>query len=135
MKNGRGITLMEAIDSVGLSDIENRDNLERVLPPAAFYGEAKYEIVISAITAFRTFDHNRSLLCRAIDDGKKVFILIVHPKSAVYLTILLRICDSNGMKAPKMPNYLVSLCVTEMRGKRKMTRVGLEPTTRRLIDG
>ena len=81
LRNQRGVTLLEAIDIVGLVDIENRNNLERALPPAAFYNEAKREIVISAITAFRTFDQNLSLIMKAIDDGKKVFILIMHPKS------------------------------------------------------
>lgn len=44
---GRGLLLGEAIDRVGLVDIENRDDRQYELPPDKFYSEAKREILIT----------------------------------------------------------------------------------------
>jgi hypothetical protein len=78
----RGITLEEAITGVGLVDIENRnDRRERVLPPEKFYELAKREIVITGVSAYRTFEEQVDVIREALRTGKKLRVLILHPNA------------------------------------------------------
>ncbi len=78
-KNERGVTLLQAVDSVGLVDIENREDLTAPLPPHQFYEKAQHEIAITGISAYRIFDQHLEVLKSAIRSGKRVFVLILHP--------------------------------------------------------
>ena len=81
VKNKRGVTMLEAITNVGLVDIENRDDRLHLLPPTEFYELARNEIVITGVSAFRTFDQHSDILCQALDAGKELYVLILHPDS------------------------------------------------------
>jgi len=82
-KNDRGVTLLQAINGVGMVDIENREDLTSPLPPEKFYQKALHEIVITGISAYRTFDQHLDILKECINSGKKIYVLIMHPKSKV----------------------------------------------------
>ena len=82
-RNERGVTLLEAVDSVGLVDIENRSDLTAPVSPHEFYEKAQDEIVITGISAYRTFDQHLEVLQRALRSGKKLYLLILHPSSRV----------------------------------------------------
>ncbi len=81
VKNARGVTMLEALSSVGLVDIENRDDKQHALPPAEFLRVAKREIALSGISAYRTFDQNIEVIRQALEKGTKLFVLIMHPDS------------------------------------------------------
>ena len=81
--NPRGVSLLEAIESVGLVDIENRNEdlrkISQILPPEQFYETAKREIVITGISTYRTFEQNLHTLRTALGAEKTVRILILYP--------------------------------------------------------
>ncbi len=77
--NPRKVSLLEAIESVGLVDIENRNDRGLALPPEQFYDMAKHEIVITGVSTYRTFDQDIDLLHRILKAGKRLCILILHP--------------------------------------------------------
>jgi transcriptional regulator with XRE-family HTH domain len=77
--NPRGVSLLEAIEGVGLVDIENRNEAQQILPPEQFYEMAKKEIVITGISTYRTFEQNLDSLRMALDARKAVYILILYP--------------------------------------------------------
>ncbi len=79
----RDLTITEAAQRVGLVDVEDRQNDRNVLPPTEFYVLAKREIAISGVSAFRTFDQHFHILQRALDDGKRVYVLIIAPDAPV----------------------------------------------------
>lgn len=81
IKNIRGVTMLEALNSVGLVDIENRDDKQHALPPALFFDKAEREIAISGISAYRTFDQNIGEFKQALENGRRIFVLILHPDS------------------------------------------------------
>ncbi|MFH1524400.1 MAG: hypothetical protein ABIF04_05495 [Chloroflexota bacterium] len=82
IKNSRGVTMLEALNSVGLVDIENRDDKKHALPPAQFFDMAEREIAFSGISAYRTFDQNISEIKQALGNGRRIFVLILHPDSS-----------------------------------------------------
>lgn len=82
-KNDRGVTLLQAVNSVGMVDIENREDRVAPLPPHQFYERAKHEIVITGISAYRTFDQHLGVLHQCLKSGKKVYVMILHPDSKV----------------------------------------------------
>lgn len=82
-KNDRGVTLLQAVNSVGMVDIENREDTTAPLPPHQFYERALHEIVITGISAYRTFDQHLDVLKECLKSGKKVYVLILHPDSKV----------------------------------------------------
>lgn len=77
--NPRGISLLEAIEGVGLVDIENRNETQQILPPGQFYEMAQKEIVITGISTYRTFEQNLDSLRAVLDAGKALRILILYP--------------------------------------------------------
>jgi hypothetical protein len=81
LKNKRNVTLLEAIEVNGLVDIENRNDQQHPLAPQDFFSSAKDEIVLTATSAFRTFDQNLDALQEALDNGISVYILIINPNS------------------------------------------------------
>lgn len=80
-RNDRGVTLLHAVNSVGMVDIENREDTAAPLPPHQFYERAMHEIVITGISAYRTFDQHLDVLKHCLRLGKKVFVLILRPDS------------------------------------------------------
>lgn len=80
-KNKRGVSLLDAINSIGLVDIENRNEAEHNLPLGQIYEEAKQEIVITGITAHTTFIQHIEFLHGALKAGKRIYVLIIHPES------------------------------------------------------
>lgn len=80
--NARGVTMMRAISSVGLTDIENRQDDASPLPPDSYYSLAQREIVISTLTGGLTFQLHIKVIEKALDRGVKVCILLLHPDSA-----------------------------------------------------
>jgi hypothetical protein len=81
LQSCRGHTITEAAGEVGLVDVEDRQNDQNPLPPPEFYALAKKEIAISGVSAFRTFDQHFQILQRALDSGKRLYVLIVAPDS------------------------------------------------------
>ncbi|MFZ5820281.1 MAG: TIR domain-containing protein [Chloroflexota bacterium] len=78
----RGLPLGEAIKRVGLTDIENRaERGDYQLPPIAFYKKAKSEIVITGPTLLKTFHDDGKTIIQALDNGKKVCVMLLHPQS------------------------------------------------------
>lgn len=84
-KNDRGITLLQALDNVGLIDIENRKSYaaQTQLPPDNFYKKADNEIVITGISVYRTFDQHFEIIKNSLEQGKKIYILILHPEAEI----------------------------------------------------
>jgi transcriptional regulator with XRE-family HTH domain len=80
-KYSRGMTLLEAAENAGLEHIENRDNFQYVLPPEQFYEMAKCEIVITGVSAYRTFDQDIDLLHKMLKVGKRLRLLLLNPDS------------------------------------------------------
>jgi transcriptional regulator with XRE-family HTH domain len=77
--NPRGVSLLDAIESVGLVDIENRNEDLQILPPEQFYEMAKKEIVITGLSTYRTFEQKLDSLRAALNAGKTVRVLILYP--------------------------------------------------------
>lgn len=77
VRNMRGVTILQAVRSVGIVDFENRDDLEHALPPAKIYEVAQREIAITGISAHRTFDQHISLIHQTLAAGKKLYVLIL----------------------------------------------------------
>lgn len=77
----RGLPLGEAIERVGLVDIENRDDLRYELPPNRFYDQAKEEIFITGPSLYMTFHKHVDLIHDALASGKKIYAVILHPDS------------------------------------------------------
>jgi hypothetical protein len=76
----RGLPLEVAIKRVGLVDIENREERgDYQLPPIAFYKKARREIVITGPTLLKTFNDDAKLLVQALEDGKKIYVMFLHP--------------------------------------------------------
>ncbi len=83
LKSCRSNTIVEAAAEVGLVDVEDRKKDLNTLPPAEFYALARNEIAISGVSAFRTFDKHFDILQRALDDGKRLYLLILAPEAPV----------------------------------------------------
>jgi hypothetical protein len=66
---------------LGLVAVAPRDDHTEILPPADFYESAKREILITAISAARTFDIHMHILRTALVRGKRVLVLILNPAS------------------------------------------------------
>lgn len=81
IKNKRNVTLLEAIEVTGLVDIESRNDRDHPLPPEEFFRAANDEIVITGLSLFRTFDQNLDIIREALDAGKDVYVLMMHPDS------------------------------------------------------
>lgn len=79
VKNARGVTLLESLKRVGLTDIENRNDEQNALPPKEFLESADREIALSGLSAARTFDQNIDDIKSALRKGKQIYILIMHP--------------------------------------------------------
>lgn len=77
IKNMRSVTILRAVNTVGIVDFENRDDLKHALPPSKIYEVAKREIVITGISAHRTFDQHISLIHQALAAGKKLYVMIL----------------------------------------------------------
>lgn len=77
----RGLALGDAIERVGLMDIENRDDTQYELPPHKFYEQAKKEIFITGPSLYSTFLKHIDLLKNALASGKKIHVMILHPDS------------------------------------------------------
>lgn len=73
--------MLSAITTVGLVDVENREEAERHVPPTTFYNFAKREIAMTGVTAHTTFKQHRNVFLNALREGKKIYILILHPDS------------------------------------------------------
>ncbi len=75
--NPRRVTLVKAIRSVGLTDIESRNEGDRHLAPEALYTwPGLQEIVITGITAASSFQSHLGLIKRLLADKKDVYVLI-----------------------------------------------------------
>lgn len=79
-KNDRGVTVLDAIKTVGLIDVEIRNELYHALPPASFYKLAKREIVITGASAYLTFQQDLAAIRLALADGIRVYVMIFHPE-------------------------------------------------------
>jgi len=75
----RGITLLDSIKNVGLTDIENRDDDTHVVPPSEFYKTAKKEVFISGLTLERSFDQGLSSLQEILAAGLLLRVMILRP--------------------------------------------------------
>ncbi len=75
----RNISLLDAVKNVGLVDIESRADKEHPLPPTDFYRLAKDELLISGISADRTFDMEVQTLRDTLAMGKRLRVLILRP--------------------------------------------------------
>lgn len=81
LRNTRGVTMLEALNSVGLVDVENRGDPGHHLPPPSFYGLARHEIVITGATGYGTFEQHLESIQAALKRGVKVYVLLLHPAS------------------------------------------------------
>jgi hypothetical protein len=82
------LTLLGAIHSAGLTDIENReDHTIRSLPPVAFYSGASHDVLITGVTGYRTFDQHIQTVRGLLDRGCHVYILILDPRSPVAISL------------------------------------------------
>jgi hypothetical protein len=89
VKNTRGVTMLNAITTLGLVDIENREHAERHVPHPAIYNFAEREIVITGVTAHTTFKQHLDVIHNALEkrnaDGTPachIYIMILHPYSS-----------------------------------------------------
>jgi len=80
-RNIRGTSMLYAIENVGLLDIVGRDDKAHPLPPKKLFEIANSEILLSALSAERTFDQLIDDIKQALDEGKKFYVLILHPDS------------------------------------------------------
>lgn len=87
-KNPRGVTLLAALEAVGLEDIESRNHDPHQLPPGQFYAQAKEEIVVTGISLLGTFKSQIENLQKAINAGVRVYALLLSPKSPDVQNIL-----------------------------------------------
>ncbi len=79
-KNPRGVTLFEAIETLGLVDIENRDDIKAPLPPDQIYKIAKREIVMTGVSLYHTFtSQDGKLLLEALAAKKWFYALLLDP--------------------------------------------------------
>lgn len=81
LKNARGVTMLEAITTAGLVDIESREDEQHTLPPVQFYRQARREVVISGISMALTFQLHVAEIRDMLNAGIKVYVLMVHPGS------------------------------------------------------
>jgi len=77
----RGASLLDAAESVGLVDVENRDDETAALPPDKFFSLAQSQVAISGISLLRTFDQKRELIKTCLDNSKAVYVILIHPDS------------------------------------------------------
>ncbi len=105
----RDKSLLSIIDSIGLTDIENRNDRGTALPPEQFYEMAKHEIVITGVSAYRTFDQNINLLRTMLKAGKRLYILILHPDSE----------DVVFLSQPELENHDIRLDILSVINKAK----------------
>jgi hypothetical protein len=97
----RSISLLESIRLVGLTDVENREDIgDRSLLPTAFYGSAEHEIVIVGISNFRTFDQHMEIIWHLLKEKRiGVHVLFLDPTSQDAIQL------SNAEKKP-MPDEI-----------------------------
>lgn len=81
-QNERNVTLADALESLGLRDVENRQEDRKTLPPHEFYQRAKREVVITGLSAHSTFTQHSERIEDLLSQNKKVFVLIMHPDAS-----------------------------------------------------
>jgi hypothetical protein len=82
-KNARHVNLVEAIRTVGMSDVESRDEGDRHLPPAAIYGwPGLREICITGITAASSFRSHLSSIKSVLANKADVYFIICSEETA-----------------------------------------------------
>ncbi len=75
--NPRGLTLVEAVRTTGLVDVESRNEGDRHLPPEALYRLPDLqELVITGISASSSFQNHLDLIKRLLADKKDVYFLV-----------------------------------------------------------
>jgi predicted nucleotide-binding protein len=79
--NETGIRLRRNIALVGLSDINSRANKETDLPPEDIFTHARQEILVFGISAYRTFDQHMQLIKDALNNHRRVLVLLLRPDS------------------------------------------------------
>jgi len=77
----RGLPLSEALDRVGLVDIENRDDFQYELPPTKFYEQANNEVFIAGPSLYMTFHKHIDLVKILLSENKQIYTMILHPDS------------------------------------------------------
>ena len=75
------VRVVTAVANVGLTDIELRDPVESSLPPSLFYRGARQDVLITAITAHRTFTGHLDVIERLLAEGVVVRVAILEPGS------------------------------------------------------
>jgi hypothetical protein len=78
----RGVTLLEAIRTAGLVDIELRDSSEKTLPPEEFLNSAKHEVVITGPTLYtilKASHETTHVFSDLLGRGVLVKLLMLHP--------------------------------------------------------
>jgi len=81
----RGVSLLDAVRSVDLVDIEMRDSSEKTLPPETFLRSARTEVLVTGPTLFtilKDSHENTGVFRQLLDQGVKVKLLIIHPIEA-----------------------------------------------------
>jgi len=78
-KNPRGTTMLEAINDVGLTDVENRDKSQKSLAPDKVYDAATSEIAISGISCLLTFENHSEIIDGHLRAGRRIYVLMVDP--------------------------------------------------------
>ncbi len=81
----RGMTLLDAVRTAGLVDIEIRNSSERTLPPEEFLRSAKHEVLVTGPTLYTILKESYEtthIFRDLIDQGVRVKLLILHPIQA-----------------------------------------------------
>ncbi len=79
--NARGVNLLDAIESLGLSDIEERTDKLKPLPPEQLYDQAEREIALAGPSLYRTFDTDIKVVEKYLSSGRQLYTLVLHPNS------------------------------------------------------
>ncbi len=129
-KNERGVTLLQAINSAGLVDIENRIDSHNPVAPSAFMASAKQEIAISGISLSLTFRLHLDLIQKMLRRGVKVRALLLHPDTATTIGSTDRRADIAGVI-----NVINSSGLVLHPGFAVRFRKSIPPFTAIMVDG
>jgi hypothetical protein len=82
-KNLRGVMLSEAVETVGLTDIESRNEGGRHLPPETLYAwPGLKELAITGISAASSFQNHLALVKRLLANGAHVYFIVCREDTA-----------------------------------------------------
>lgn len=74
------LNIVNGASDIGLVAVETRGvHAKKSLPPNEFYESAKHQILITGVSAYRTFDIMRSTLKKALHSGVQLYVMILEP--------------------------------------------------------